>query len=296
MKRHKLCYYNNMCKRDLVSVIIPVYNRENLVSGAIDSVLQQTYPHWEIIIADDGSTDNTKAVLNQYAAHRAISILSLDHCGKPGQVRNSAVKHSKGRWISFLDSDDSWKSDKLEKQIEYLRAHQNYRFIHTLERWERNDKIVSQAHRKHNKEGDLFKTSLGKCEIGPSTVMMDRELYRQNDGFRNDLEICEDYEFWLRITSDNPVAYLDEELVVKRGGHSDQLSMKYGFIEIFKIEALKDLVDKGFFKSDHMLLAKKELARKCRIYSLGCRKRGKESEAQKFEALFFFYSGDDIIG
>ncbi len=278
-----------------MSVIIPVYNRENLVSRAIDSVLQQTYPHWELIIADDGSTDKTRSVLDKYADNRAISILSLDHCGKPGQVRNSAAVHSKGRWISFLDSDDSWMSDKLEKQIEYLGNHQNIRFIHTLERWERNDKIVSQAHRKHNKEGDLFKTSLGKCEIGPSTVMMGREIYLENNGFRNDLEICEDYEFWLRITSENAVGYLDEELVVKRGGHSDQLSTKYGFIENFKIEALKSLVDNEFFNGNQMFLAKKELARKCRIYSRGCRKRGKESEAENFESLYFFYSGDDVI-
>lgn len=278
-----------------MSVIIPVYNRENMVSRAIDSVLQQSYPHWELIIADDGSTDKTAAVLKAYANYPSVSILFLDHCGKPGQVRNSAVAKAKGRWIAFLDSDDSWMSDKLEKQIEYLDRHREFKFIHTLERWERNEKIVSQAHRKHIKEGDLFHSSLRKCEIGPSTVMMERELYLENDGFRSDLEICEDYEFWLRLTSENSVAYLDEELVVKRGGHSDQLSTKYGFIEIFKIEALRNLVDKNFFKGKHLHAAKKELARKCRIYSRGCRKRGKESEAQKFESLYFFYSPDDII-
>ncbi len=76
--------------------------------------------------------------------------------------------------------------------MEYLETHREYLFIHTLEKWDRSGIIVSQAHRKHNKEGDLFKTSLGKCDIGPSTVLVDRELFFRNSGFREDLEICED--------------------------------------------------------------------------------------------------------
>jgi glycosyltransferase involved in cell wall biosynthesis len=280
---------------DLVSVIIPVFNREKLICEAVDSVLHQTYPHWELLIADDGSTDNTLSVLEKYKKYPRIRVLPLKHCGNPGQVRNSAVKDATGKWLAFLDSDDLWMKEKLEKQLLFLSRHRDFRFIHTLERWERNGKVVSQAHRKHEKEGDLFRTSLGKCEIGPSTVIMERDLYQHYGGFRNDLEICEDYEFWLRITAENPVAYLDEELVVKKGGHDDQLSTKYGFIEIFKIDALRYLVDENWFEGEKMILARDELARKCRIYSKGCRKRGKEKEAQEFESLYFFYSGDETL-
>lgn len=282
-----------MYVEDLVSVIIPVYNRETLVCQAIDSVLRQSYKNIELIIADDGSTDNTPIILSQYKKIPRVHILTLKHSGNPGQVRNSGAKIAQGRWLAFLDSDDIWMKDKVEKQLAYLTLNPHYRFIHTLERWERNGKIISQSHRKHIKEGDLFEIALGKCEIGPSTVIMERELFDHFGGFREDLEICEDYEFWLRITSEEPVAYINEELVIKRAGHDDQLSAKYGFIELFKINALKHLVDQRWFHESKLIAAREELARKCRIYSGGCRKRGKEKEAQGFESLYFFYSADD---
>lgn len=283
-----------MQNKDLVSVIIPVYNREKMICEAVESVLQQTYSNWELIIADDGSTDNTMSVLGAYKKHPQISVLSLKHSGCPGLVRNNAVESAAGRWLAFLDSDDLWMKEKLEREIKLLNHSSSCRFVHSLERWERNGKVVSQVHRKHKKEGDLFETSLGKCEIGPSTVVMERTLFMHYGGFRNDLEICEDYEFWLRITAENPIAYVDRELVVKRGGHSDQLSTKYGFIEIFKINALKFLVEEQMFEREKMVLARRELARKCKIYSSGCRKRGREKEAMEFETLYFFYSGDDV--
>ena len=293
MKRLKLWYYIIMNKNDLVSVIIPVFNRPVLVQQALNSVLKQTYSNFEIIAADDGSTDDTVEVLSQYAQIENIQILQMEHSGFAGKVRNKAVEKANGRWIAFLDSDDLWLPHKLMEQIQYLDDNEKYRFIHTLEKWDRNGKEISQAHRKHKKEGDLFKTSLGKCEIGPSTVMIDRELFLKSGGFREDLEICEDYELWLRLTSQHSIAYIDKPLVIKKAGHRDQLSEKYSYIEIFKIDALKALVEKNYFPREQLFLARKELSRKCRIYSKGCRKRGKEKEADKYESLYFFYSIDD---
>ena len=283
-----------MSYSDLVSVIIPVFNRDTLIHESIQSVLDQTYTPIELIVVDDGSTDSTLKSLEKYKDLSNVSIISIKHSGYVGFVRNEAVKFASGEWIAFLDSDDIWENRKIEMQMQVLKSNPQYRFIHTLERWIRNDKVVSQKHRKHEKAGDLFQTSLGKCEIGPSTVLMEKSLFYENGGFREDLEICEDYEFWLKITSKNPVAYLDEPLVIKRGGHEDQLSLKYGFIEIFKIDALKKLVDENFFSGDRMILARKELARKCRIYSRGCFKRNKNKEGEKYESLYFFYSIDDV--
>lgn len=290
----RLWYYNDMNKKDLVSVIIPVYNRCEMIHRALQSVLNQSYDYLEIIISDDGSTDYTVQSLEIYSDNPSVHIQKLEHSGHPGLVRNRAAELAQGKWLAFLDSDDIWMEDKISKQMDYLETHREYQFIHTLERWERNGSIISQSHRKHNKEGDLFTVSLGKCEIGPSTVVVDRELFLKNSGFREDLEICEDYEFWLRLSSQVPVAYIDEALVVKTAGHDDQLSMKYGYIEIFKIKALKSLVDNEFFSGENMRSAKRELARKCRIYSKGCRKRGREKEAAEFESLYFFYGIDDV--
>jgi len=108
---------------------------------------------------------------------------------------------------------------------------------------------------------------------------MRRELFEEFGGFREDLEIAEDYELWLRITAKYPVGYIDEPLVIKRGGHADQLSEKYGQIEVFRIKALLVNLETGIFAGEQRELAVRELVRKCRIYAQGCEKRGKVEEA-----------------
>jgi len=282
-----------MSEKVSVSVIIPVYNRAEAVGEAVKSVLDQTYRDWELIIADDGSSDGTLESLFNLKRDKRINIISLEHNGHPGFVRNRAAEFARGKWIAFLDSDDLWRREKLEKQMAYLRENQNCLFLHSGEEWVRSGNVVSQLHRKHKREGSLFEVSLGKCEIGPSTVIIDRELFNSLGGFREDLEICEDYEFWLRVTCRHFVGYIDEELVVKRAGAGDQLSFKYGFIENFKIEALKSLVDNDFFPPDKKVVARSELAKKCRIYGKGCRKRGREKEADLYDSLYFSYNSDD---
>ncbi|MBB6482630.1 glycosyltransferase family 2 protein [Spirochaeta isovalerica] len=282
-----------MSEKVSVSVIIPVFNRKEAIHEAVKSVFDQTFRDWELIIADDGSDDGTFESLKEYEGDRRVQIIRLAHNGNPGYVRNRAVDRAAGRWIAFLDSDDLWNEEKLDRQISYMNDHRECLFLHTREVWSREGKIISQSHRKHKREGDLFEVSLGKCEIGPSTVLMDREMFTVLGGFREDLEICEDYEFWLRVTSRYSVGYIDEDLIVKRAGGGDQLSFKYGFIENFKIDALKNLIDSKLLPLEKEKVARKELARKCRIYGKGCRKRGREKEAEKYDSLYFFYMNDD---
>ena len=131
---------------------------------------------------------------------------------------------------------------------------------HTREQWNRQGKIISQAGMDHQREGFLFHDALKKCTIGPSTVMISSDLYGESGGFREDMEIAEDYEYWLRLTAFHNVAFLDKPLTVKRAGHGDQLSEKYGQIEIFRISGLRDLVDRKFFPEDLMPLAARELS------------------------------------
>ena len=179
MNSLKVVYWLIMDEKDLVSVIIPVYNRPSMVKRAINSVLNQTYKNLELIIADDGSTDETADVIESFSSDQRVKIITLIHSGYAGFVRNRAADMAEGRWLAFLDSDDIWLEEKLQIQLQYLSKHKDLRFVHTLEKWIRNGSEVSQTHRKHIKEGDLFKISLGKCEIGPSTVMIDKELYKR---------------------------------------------------------------------------------------------------------------------
>jgi len=274
----------------LVSVIIPTYNRKTLVLEAVESVLQGTFRDFELIVVDDGSTDGTLETLSQRGfTVSPLFLISLPHTGLPGLVRNRGARIARGTYLAFLDADDLWLPQKLELQ---LKAHreasargQRYRISHTRELWVRQGKIVSQRKQKHRREGDVFRDALKKCILGPSTVMMEKSLFLEVGGFREDLKIAEDYELWVRITSWEPVLYLGQPLTVKRGGSPDQLSQTYPYIEPFRLKALKDLVDRGFFlhREDRQKEALEELVRKCLIHAEGCRKRGKLEEAAYWE-------------
>ena len=280
----------------LITAIIPTYNRPDQTLEAVKSVFEQTYRPLELIIGDDGSEDHTLSIIKSYLLDEekkrgvSVHIMELDHSGFPGQVRNSCAAEASGEYLAFLDSDDLWLPEKLRKQYETLHSdHPECLISHTREEWNRSGKIISQKGMDHRREGDIFTDALKKCIIGPSTVMISRTLYLESGGFRPDMEIAEDYEYWLRLTADYKIAYLDDPLTVKRAGHGEQLSEKYGQIEIFRIQGLKDLVDRNAFSGDHGMRAARELARKCTVYGRGCLKRGKEDEGREYMDLAGYY-------
>ncbi len=270
----------------LISVIIPTFNRYELTKEAVASVLNQSYKSFEIILVDDGSNDNTEKL----SKIPGIKYIKQKHTGFPGQARNMGVKASSGEYLAFLDSDDIYKEEKLLKQISFFKENSEILICHTREIWQRGDKIVSQVKQKHRREGDIFKDALVKCIIGPSTVMLEKRLFADIGMFNPDLEIAEDYELWLRICNKHKIGYIDEPLIVKRAGNWDQLSWKYKQIEIFRIKALLLNIKNRVFTDAHMLLAKEELIRKCRIYANGCIKRGKHKEAEQYLKIAESYS------
>jgi len=276
-----------------ITAIIPTYNRLSLLREAVLSVLTQAYSDLELIVVDDGSTDGTeKFCANQLRENPdTFRYLNLSHSGKPGKVRNAGARIATGEYLAFLDSDDLWKPEKLVRQAAFFKEHPDIRICHTREIWQRGETIVSQVGQRHRRAGYVFPDALKKCIIGPSAVMMRRELFEEFGGFREDLEIAEDYELWLRITAKYPVGYIDEPLVIKRGGHPDQLSEKYGQIEIFRIKALLLNLEAGTFRGDQRDLAARELARKCRVYANGCEKRGKSEEARHYLEIARRYAG-----
>jgi glycosyltransferase involved in cell wall biosynthesis len=269
----------------MLTIIIPTYNRLSFLNSAINSVFCQTYRQFQLIVADDGSIDGTKDYVQNLNNLENLRYLRLPHCGMPGKVRNAGARLAVGRYLAFLDSDDLWKPEKLARQIAFFEEHPDMMICHTREIWQRGEKIVSQAGQKHRRSGYIFADALKKCIIGPSTVLMRRELFEEFGGFREDLEIVEDYELWLRVTARYPVGYIDEPLVIKRGGHADQLSEKYGQIEIFRIKALLVNLEAGIFAGEQRELAARELVRKCRIYAQGCEKRGKVEEARRYREI-----------
>lgn len=265
-----------------VTVVIPHYEREELLAQALESVVRQTEPPAEIIVADDGSRRPPEAVCRRFGAR----LLTTAHTGKPGAVRNRGAEAAGTRWVAFLDSDDLWLPDKLRNQRLLLESHPDITLCHTKEIWQRGTQIVSQKKQKHRHEGDLFEDALKKCIIGPSTVLLDKTVFDSLGGFDETLEIAEDYEFWLRWTARFPVVYCAEPSVIKRAGGWPQLSEKYGQIEIFRIEALLRILDKNVLDSRHRAEALREVERKIGIYCHGCRKRGRTDEALRMEQLW----------
>lgn len=277
----------------LVSVIIPTFNRAASLSRAVDSVLAQSFRDFELIVVDDGSLDDTIRLLSPLAGE--LKLLRLEHRGMPGRARNAGAAAARGSYLAFLDSDDLWLPEKLTRQMPLVLA--GARVCHTRELWLRGGREVSQKGQRHRRQGDLFGDALVKCVIGPSTAVVEKSLFDSAGGFREDLAVAEDYELWLRLCFAWPVAYLDEALTVKRArmeeaGEEPNLSEKYGHIEFFRIQALKDLVARGAFVSqpEKEALARVELARKLRIYAAGCRKRGRRDEALACEEEASRYS------
>jgi glycosyltransferase involved in cell wall biosynthesis len=264
-----------------VSVIIPTYNRGWIIKEAIDSVLAQTFNEYELIVVDDGSEDNTAEILAGY--NNKIQIIHQANHGVSA-ARNRGIISSSGRYIALLDSDDLWFPEKLNKQVSFFQNHPDAMICQTQEIWIRNGNRVNP--RKHHKKlsGMIFEPSLSLCLVSPSAVMFKRELIDRVGLFDENLPACEDYDLWLRVSLEFPVYLIDEALIIKRGGHEDQLS-RNPMLDKYRIEALKKILNQHLLTSEHRSAAKAKLKEKCMIYATGCQKRGRCREAEEYMRL-----------
>jgi len=263
-----------------ISVIIPTYNRCDLLKRAINSVIKQTITPKEIIIVDNGSTDQTYQMVSSLFPE--INYFIEKKRGVSA-ARNKGILESKSKWIAFLDSDDAWKPTKLEKQMEYSVFNQDkYRIIHTDETWYRNKKFLNQL-KKHKKSGgNIFNNSLQLCCISPSSVVLKNQIFEEYGLFDENLEVCEDYDMWIRITSKEEVGFLDSPLVLKYGGHSDQLSKKFWGMDRFRIESLEKNLKNEHFSKSQKINVLDTLIEKLTIVSGGALKRGNKEIFKKY--------------
>jgi GT2 family glycosyltransferase len=275
---------------DLVSVIIPTFDRRSMVGDAVESVLKQSHSRYELIVVDDGSQDGTVERLQRYGSR--ITVLSQPHRGVAA-ARNSGVRWSGGKYLAFLDSDDLWHPSKLETQIAFMEWNSGIQICQTEEIWVRNGVRVNPKKRHHKPSGDIFRASLDLCLVSPSAVMMTRELFMRLGGFDETFDVCEDYDLWLRIAVDTPVLLIPEPLVVKRGGHGDQLSRSTWGLDRFRILALEKLL-RSSLGGEKRRWAMEVLAGKVAILAQGARKRGRESEALAYEQVFVGLGGGSL--
>lgn len=263
-----------------ISVIIPTYNRANFLERAIDSVLNQTRKADECIIVDDGSSDNTSLILQKYQSN--VGVIRLDKNRGVSHARNVGMEMASGNWIALLDSDDEWKTNKLERQLEAIHKKPDTVFCHTEEIWIRNGKRVNQM-KKHQKFGGfIFDKSLERCLISPSSVLFQKSLLGEIGYFDPTFPICEDYDLWLKVSARYAVLFLDEPLVIKYAGHKDQLSLNTNKIEQYRIKALENLVLEQGLKIEDEFSALEMLIKKCQIYLSGSEKREHQNRVQDF--------------
>jgi glycosyltransferase involved in cell wall biosynthesis len=267
----------------VVSVIIPTYNRAAKVAKAVSSVLEQTFRDFELIVVDDGSTDPTRSVLQPFGTR--IRFLLHEENRGVSAARNTGIRASQGPLIAFLDSDDYWLPEKLEKQVGFFRLHPDAVACQTEEIWIRRGRRVNPMQKHAKPSGDIFAPSLRLCLVSPSGVMLRRSLLDEVGWFDETLPACEDYDLWLRISCRYPVHLLGEPLLVKEGGSPDQLSATVKGLDQYRISAIVKLIRSGMVRGRQLDAAFEELALKCRIFGRGCVKRGRVEEGERYLRL-----------
>jgi len=267
----------------MISVIIPTFNRAAFLKKAIESVLSQTYKDFELIIVDDGSYDETPEMLKGFG--NRIRYIREENKGVASS-RNLGIENSKRSFIAFLDSDDWWDKKKLEIQLKKMQEAPDYLISHTDEVWYKNGKLLNQKKKHRKSNGYIFDKCLSLCSVSMSTVMIRRELFDKVGLFDKNLPCCEDYDFWLRVSSSFPFLLIDRPLTLKDGGRLDQVSSIYAQgIDRFRIESIVKLVESGMLNAEKRGLAILQLQKKCLIYGKGCIKHKKEEEGEYYLKL-----------
>lgn len=275
---------NRESEKMSIAVIIPTYNREHTILKALDSVFAQTVSPQEIIVVDDGSTDQTTERLLPLINAGKIKYHLTPHRGV-SHARNFGLKHCDSNWICYLDSDDEWLNIKLAEQIKFAKANPHIFLIHTDEIWVRNGVRVNPM-RKHKKYGGrIFKHCLPLCLISPSSVMLHRNLLIKNKGFREDFPVCEDYDLWLKITSEYEVGFIEQPLIKKYGGHEDQLSRSLKAMDYYRVKSMDWIFDHRWLTFDEETLIKAEILKKTTILLDGYEKHQNEDQVEEIREI-----------
>lgn len=277
----KVIILKNIMKRPFFSVIIPTYNRDYFLKIALESVLYQSFTDFELIVVDDGSSDYTKELVSMYPQVKYIYTLhrGVSFC------RNLGIKESCGEFVAFLDSDDRFRKEKLEVFYNYICTWSEYKVFHSEELWYHQGRILPQKKYHKKPDGFVFTQALKICCISMSTAVIHRSVFDKVGLFDEDMEVCEDYEFWLRVTSQFPVKLIPEVLTIKEGGHPDQQSRKYHSMDKFRIYSIAKLMRNFPLTDEQYNLAFEELKYKVNIYVQGAIKRGKDEEVRYYKEL-----------
>jgi glycosyltransferase involved in cell wall biosynthesis len=265
-----------------ISVVIPSYNRLQTLITAIESVRSQSSAVDEIIVVDDGSTDNTAGEISRRFAQ--VKLIRQSNRGVSA-ARNAGIKQASFDWVALLDSDDSWLPGKIASIRQAKYRHPEHLLFHSDEIWVRRGTRIN-AMKKHAKSGGwIFENCLPLCVISPSAVVFHRSLVESYGYFDETLPACEDYDLWLRICHQVPVCYIDKPLITKYGGHEDQLSVRYWGMDRYRIRSLYRLLQQDILSDHYRQAAILTMVAKLDILLKGARKHGNREVIDEFEPI-----------
>lgn len=248
-----------------ITAIIPTYNRAEFTLRAIKSIQNQSLHVKQIIVIDDGSTDNTKELLH----HEDITYIYQKNQGV-SSARNTGIKNAKYEWLAFLDSDDVWEKDKIKEHISLHVNNPELLASYSDETWIRNGKTIKlKAYQQ--KEEPTFVNSLRLCKIGVSTFFCHKKLFENVGLFDEHLQVCEDYDLWLRILLQYEIKLINKPLTIKYAGHKNQLSFDTPFIDTYRIKSLEK-----HLKSIYKTTVQNEIQYKLQILLKGATKHNNQ--------------------
>lgn len=265
----------------MISVIIPTHNRAFFLGEAIQSVLDQDHfvrngpSAFELLVVDDGSTDSSRDIVHSFGKRAKYHF-------QPNRgvsaARNKGLDLARGDYIAFLDSDDLWKKEKIGIQLSFMEAFPEAKVCTTEETWIRRGVFVNPK-KKHKKySGWIFDKVLPLCLLSLSSALFRKEIFEEIGRFDEELPVCEDYDLGIRIAAKYPVHLHPKALVIKRGGHADQLSRKYWGMDRFRVIALEKALHLDLVPRQKELI-RQELVKKYLILTKGYKKRNKHEEA-----------------
>jgi glycosyltransferase involved in cell wall biosynthesis len=265
-----------------ISVVIPSYNRRHTLQRALRSVYAQSSAVDEVILVDDGSSDDSASMVAREFPR--VQLIRQSNRGVSA-ARNRGIRAAQYEWLALLDSDDCWMPHKIETLRAAAAAHPDYVLYHSDEIWIRRGVRVNPM-RKHRKSGGwIFNQCLPLCAISPSAALIQKAALLDLGLFDETLPACEDYDLWLRLCHRYPVHYIDQALITKYGGHDDQLSRQFPAMDRFRARALHRLLDSEELDADDFDAARHMLLRKLEILLTGARKHANHRLIDELEPL-----------
>lgn len=269
-----------MSKQPLISIIIPTYNRAHYLIDALDSIKHQTYTHWECLVVDDGSTDNTSLLMIDYCSKNLrfkYFKRSPDYPKGSNGSRNFGLDNSKGAYIAFCDDDDYWLQDKLEKQLIIFEQHPEVGLVTGNIEFVNSDGLrTGRVIKQTGNHGYVFKELLFKNRLSMITPVLKKEVFEKVGYFNTDFTISEDWEYWRRVAYYYPFYALSDVLacVRKHDSNTSLIVTQTPYSQYVRYRKLtRALLKWGegrFVKADKMLIAKVEAKRYRQLLSNHC--------------------------